>query len=87
MDNEELNLDEIMQIDGGQSEVAKYAYALASQRGMLYADGSVDTAALSAGLTQEERAKLMEMVRMTRPLSSPDLRPLGRGVPDTGRKL
>lgn len=64
MENNELNLDELMEINGGNNEAALYLSELAKKRSLLLADGRIDTLALRESLTPVELARIRELRRI-----------------------
>ena len=75
MDNNELNLEELMAINGGQNEAAEYLSALAVERGAVLADGSADLALLPRVMNRDDLARLYEIRNKLAPLRRPIRRP------------
>lgn len=59
MENNELNLDELMQINGGNTEVAEYIRTLASEYDCTDSDGRIDKDQLKKLITEEQWRRLI----------------------------
>ena len=54
MANDELKLDELLNVAGGNSEAALYIREIATENDLLQSDGSVDTLALRSVLSEDQ---------------------------------
>ena len=59
MENNELDLDELMQINGGNTEVAEYIRTLASEYDCTDSDGRIDKDQLKKLMTEEQLRRLI----------------------------
>ena len=59
MENNELNLEELMQINGGNTEVAEYIRTLASEYDCTDSDGRIDKDQLKKLITEEQWRRLI----------------------------
>ena len=64
MENNELNLDELMEINGGNNEAALYLSELAKKRSLVRDDGMIDLIALRESLTPVDLARIRELRRI-----------------------
>ncbi|MCR5060608.1 MAG: hypothetical protein K6A80_06205 [Saccharofermentans sp.] len=64
MENNELNLDELMEINGGNNEAALYLEELAKKRSLVRNDGMIDLIALRKSLTPGELARITALRRI-----------------------
>lgn len=69
----ELNLDELISISGEDNEVFPYLWSLAEEKNCIYADGSIDTGALSIRITRDEMTTLAELGREYYPNTDGDM--------------
>ena len=55
---DDLNLDELLEVNGGQNLAARYISTLAAERGKLCADGKIDTVALKSVMRPKDIQEL-----------------------------
>ena len=55
---DDLNLDELLEVNGGQNLAAEYLRTLAVERGTIYADGGIDTASLKSVMRPKDIQEL-----------------------------
>ena len=55
---DDLNLDELLEINGGQNLAAEYLRTLAVERGAICADGGIDTASLKSVMRPKDIQEL-----------------------------
>ena len=61
----ELNLDEFISISGEDNEVFPYLWSLAEEKNCIYADGSIDTGALSIRMSEKRSAAQEPLYKLT----------------------
>ena len=61
MEENELNLEELFEVNGGQNAAAELLSEIAEERSCLYEDGTIGLASVRGKLTQEEFTRLLSL--------------------------